>query len=240
MTVQCHFTMALEDSGGFTFDTVMSTFNIDIGDPAVPAAQAVLVADVLIDAFNGSFGGANSLASYYASNISRGALACTVKAYDVSGVLGGGAMGSPIASVPFTLDPMAGAATDHPHQIALVMTQKAANIGSFAVEVPDGADPGIAVDRPRQRHTGRNYLGPFNTSNTPGPRPSVTLKEAVLDFGEQLQIGLTAILAEDATWCIWSRSDAAFYPVADIHVDDRWDVQRRRGLEPLTRESRSI
>ncbi len=100
------------------------------------------------------------------------------------------------------------------------------------------ADDNVA-GAPRRR--GRIYL-PCTGAST---RPSLTLRNQLLDFGEKLaQIGT----ADATTWHMLSRvgSGTALAPVPvyrkieSISVDDEWDTQRRRGLRATSRIRRDV
>lgn len=104
------------------------------------------------------------------------------------------------------------------------------------METPDGADPGGAVDRPRQRRSGRIFLGPFNVAAmadvTDRCRPSQFLIDQALERIQNLALGL----GNNGHWvCVWSRVDGAFYRITHAQVDNAFDTQRRRGVEATVR-----
>jgi len=70
-------------------------------------------------------------------------------------------------------------------------------------------------------------LGPSNDS-----RPIIEFRNALKAAAEAL--------ADDAvtlgvTWSILSRSDGDTKPVVGGYIDNAWDTQRRRGVEPTSR-----
>lgn len=88
------------------------------------------------------------------------------------------------------------------------------------------------------RRRGRVYIGPWaegqqDTANN--GRPSAGTITALVTSGDDL---LTASQAASTwRWCVWSPTDAAMVQVTNGWVDNAWDVQRRRGVEPTTRET---
>jgi hypothetical protein len=90
-------------------------------------------------------------------------------------------------------------------------------------------------NRPRQR--GRLYipaaLGGIGTGTA---RPNSTQREKVG--------ALATIFADlgglDVDWSVYSRVDDDARPVTNWWVDDAWDIQRSRGLEPTTRLSGTV
>ena len=47
-----------------------------------------------------------------------------------------------------------------------------------------------------------------------------------------LQVGLVT-----GAWSVWSRTDATLHNVVSVECDDAFDTQRRRGVDPLVRNS---
>src|SRR3954470_4469220 len=93
----------------------------------------------------------------------------------------------------------------------------------------------FAASTPRRR--GRIYLGPLTDTATQGNRPNGTLRSKVLDLGAGIaQVGL----ASNVTWMMKSQTDNSYHKIEVVSVDDAWDIQRRRGLAPTTRESRDV
>lgn len=83
------------------------------------------------------------------------------------------------------------------------------------------------------RHRGRLYICPGLMFNSNGLDTYVTsaIQEKVLSYRTVLE-NLGGV---NVDWVVWSRADRKAYPVTDVWVDDEWDVQRRRGVEPKGR-----
>mgnify|MGYP000935256778 CR=1 FL=1 len=87
------------------------------------------------------------------------------------------------------------------------------------------------------RRRGRVFLGPLTqNASTHGadgyPRPSPTFREVLADAADGL---LTATLAGDWSWSVWSRADDELFSVVGGWIEDEWDTQRRRSPSPSTR-----
>nr|CRY97356.1 hypothetical protein [uncultured prokaryote] len=85
------------------------------------------------------------------------------------------------------------------------------------------------------RRRGRVYLGPFSSTYLGGDgRPSSGLITIIKDFGDDL---LAASIASDPvfTWQVYSTVNESSVDVTEGWVDNAWDTQRRRGLEPSSR-----
>lgn len=89
----------------------------------------------------------------------------------------------------------------------------------------------------RKRYRGRVYI-PFSwvarTSGLTviGSRPSAAQITKVLSFRTVLQ----DLGGPDVDWEVWSGVDRTGRSVSDCWVDDEWDIQRRRGSRPTTRQ----
>lgn len=84
---------------------------------------------------------------------------------------------------------------------------------------------------------GRVYLGPFasNALNNTTGRPDATMRGNFAAAGQNL---LNASVGDaDWTWVQYSPTRQEFSPVVEGWVDDAWDVQRRRGIDPTTRST---
>jgi hypothetical protein len=83
---------------------------------------------------------------------------------------------------------------------------------------------------PRQR--GRLYLPAFMLSvGQPDVRPSTAFQQKALDL-VPIFAGLGG---SNVDWIVWSPTNKSATKVTNAYVDDEWDVQRRRGLRPVTR-----
>lgn len=194
----------------------------------------------LIDFYNGTNAAlAGSIGDQMSGCVSRSADASVIKLYDITGHLDGSPHGSPRAVQTFTLDG-SGSTLGHPEEVALVLTLEAANRSEQLVEVPDGSDAGAAPDRPRQRYTGRVYLGPWAAAHnaqqgtTNFSRPPSILTDGIRQAGVRLSVGIDAAGAGDlASLGVWSRADRAIRGIDAVRTDDSWDTQRRRGCAPV-------
>lgn len=230
-------------------DNVTNTFTLGgtwSGEDLDPITEAALL-DAFRNFYNVTPTGAvagNPVGTFLSSVLSRAANANRLDIYDITGHLDGSNHGSPVSSMLWTLTPAS--ATAFPSEVALCLTMESAGRADAPVEAPDGIDPGFAIDRPQQRHTGRIYVGPLATSAGAVvggiARPAAGFTDAVrkafndlcLDVGAAVPAGKTGNVG------IWSRADATIRPVAFCSTDDAWDTQRRRGEGPTARERLAI
>lgn len=182
-------------------------------------------------------GGAD-LASYMSLSVSHSTNGNKFRLYNVTGHLDGSPHGSPFAESPWTMG-TAASNVALPDQIACVCTLRGLGWEFLPVESPDGPDAGTKVDRPRQRATGRMYIGPLNIDaqshpvagvSRPKPNFRTTVNQAIDELSNQLR-------AEGLQLVIWSRQSASWSDVVAAQVDDRWDTQRRRLPSPTVRET---
>lgn len=87
---------------------------------------------------------------------------------------------------------------------------------------------------PQARRRGRIYLGTFNTSVFTGNRPATTFTNAMVAAAQALKGSVTAAGAGFG-WVVWSSADGAAVPVNNGWIDNAFDVQRRRGVDPTAR-----
>jgi hypothetical protein len=86
------------------------------------------------------------------------------------------------------------------------------------------------VNRPR--HRGRLYIPAAVAGiGTANARPSLANRQKVAD----LVPIFTGLGGADVDWCVYSRVDDEARSVTNWWVDDAWDVQRSRGLDPTAR-----
>lgn len=219
---------------GLAEDKCANTFAIETPPAWDPVANIDDIRTPLINFYNS---GANSIASHLSPGISRAADATVIKVYDLAGHLDGSPHGSPVASGTFTLGP-SGNGNALPEEVAAVLTLRAEGWAEALVETPDGADPGSAVDRPRQRRSGRLFIGPLNlaaiTTVAGKARPTSFLRDTMNERAQNLQLELFAALTPGYL-CVWSRQDGVFRRVTHAQVDDAWDTQRRRGVAQTLR-----
>jgi len=182
---------------------------------------------------------AGSLEFYLSPAISRVADACEIKLYDLTGHLDGSPHGSPFFESPFTPD-AAGLNDPMPEEVAVCLTLEAAGREFQLVETADGVDANALVDRPRQRYTGRLYLGPFNPNikgaATQGmARPSSTILTALRNlYRDQAELLFTDTEAR-AWFGVWSRVNENVRSIANVVTDDAFDTMRSRGASATVR-----
>lgn len=233
----------LPHKSGITRDAVVNTFVVetpdtwvgdstDLGDVTIPIAQFY--------AWTGPSG--NTLGYYLSNELSRTADAVTLNVYDISTHLDGSPHGPPIAIDHQTL-PNAASVQNLPGEVAVVLTTRAEGWEEAVVERADADIPADAKrDRPKQRHSGRLFLGPFCISALDvdaAPlyisRPINTLRHTIFEAAGQVFDNLAA---GGIGWMVWSRKDQVTRNITAFQVDDAWDTQRRRGVRPSFRETR--
>ena len=174
-----------------------------------------------------------SIATHLSPVLNTAASASRLDLYDVTAHLDGSPHGSPFSSTLFTLGAPGGGGAGLPSEVAVCVTMAGIGRDVAAVEAPDGADPGVAIDRPKQRRTGRIYIGPLNTFTLevvsgvvrPGPDFIATANSAL----RQLDDSIRTATSGDGFLAVWSRADAAMYEVVESWIDNAFDTQRRRG-----------
>lgn len=173
-----------------------------------------------------------TVASLISPAVDRTGSACGIKYYDISGHLDGSPHGSPFFAENFTLG-AAGSSAALPEECAICVTIEAVDRENQLVERPDGDDPGTKVDRPRQRYTGRLYIGPCHqgTTTTDANGMSLIADNPRFIIQDSLKVQADALnTAEPAIFYgVWSRADAAVREVSHLVTDNAWDTQRRRG-----------
>lgn len=204
-------------------DTIMTwAFQSDVNTPENTGVQA---AANLVPWYNTGNGAAHDIAWYMSNQILRGAGASRWRAFDVTGHLDGSATGRPpLFETTWTLDPGADV-LDLPSEVAVCNSFHSA--GVFG-------EGGHTGPRPAARHRGRNYLGPLNIDAVNGS-PAVSVVNPDLMTAIQWASSRSDINTGNVRWSVWSRANAAMYPVTGGFVDDAFDTQRRRGQAPTTR-----
>lgn len=237
--------IVLANQNGITADSFVNTLAIERPE-AGPATQEELldVSAAVHSLFTGAISegvGVAPLGALIGQQVSRTANACTVNLYDISGKLELGAPdengrrkppphGSPIFVDPFTMPP-ADYPNALPNQMAAVVTLRSRTALESPVE--DGAV------RPRQRGTGRIYLGPLNegavTNNNTNPKVAQRLLDDATAAFEEMQQELNA-----AGWAlsVWSRTRGMLSVVTSVEVDNSFDVIRSRKIKATYRQKR--
>lgn len=238
-------TVTIPATSGLAKDSIVNTFAMK-ADVAVDAAVILDWHNALSNFYNGlSAGQGVTVGAYLASTMSRVASACRIKTYDITGKLQASvpagsppgtkprppAHGSPIAEDGFTL-PAPDTTTNLAPQVQTVITLR----GRDALEQPvEGADN----IRPRQRRSGRLFIGPLNASAQSAvanqiTRPSATFRDNLMRACEGLQ---DQLVDGDYIWCVWSRSAGSLFGIERVEVDDSFDVLRSRKAAPTVRNS---
>lgn len=234
--------VTLPHVSGVARDACQNTFILDGPSALFLPGATLLVTQALANFYNLDGSAGVAVADYLSDALSRTVIASTVKYYDITTHLDGSNAGSPVSTDAFTLGP-AGGATSLPEEVALVCTLRASGWATAAVEAPDAGDPGSAVDRPKQRRSGRLFLGPLSSfglveeASTFRARPSDTFRGVILDRAEALSDELDAL---DVEWHVWSRVDVTTRRITDAQVDNAWDTQRRRGTAATVRSTRTL
>ncbi len=136
-------------------------------------------------------------------------------------------------SLAMTTDPAPGAAL--PPEVGLCLSYEANQISG----------------QPQARRRGRAYIGPFQVGGLIDHSvPPAAFVTAVKNMGAKILTDSDA--NADWTWCVYSRStnegttvppsvpqplSSSFFPVVRGFVDNAWDIQRRRGLAPTSRDT---
>lgn len=212
---------------GFTKDEVVNTF-VFFGDAEPPSTTNLSDAATAIEAFYNTIpSGLNSIAGTLNDSRSRASNAVVIKFYDIHAHLNGSPHGSPVGTATFTLGAQASGGGALPAEVAAVLTYRSPYFSD--VEFSPGA-------RPRSRHRGRLYIGPLTASAL---TLDSTTKRAYVTAGFRTTMkdaaSALATLGGTAIWGQWSRKAALVRIVTDGWVDDAFDIQRRRGEDPITR-----
>lgn len=176
-------------------------------------------------------GGTSSAANWIANVMSRSASQMLIDVYDVTSVLHGGRMGSPVLISSKTLGATtaSGAA---PQEGAAVIT----------LQAPYGSDvefgPGT---RPRARDRGRIYWGPLpGTAYTAEATTNRTLiatgvRTDLTAFVKSINVLTSSPHTVVWNLGVWSRKDGIMKSLQECWVDDNPDTQRRRGGKPVAK-----
>lgn len=86
----------------------------------------------------------------------------------------------------------------------------------------------------QSRRRNRVYLGPFRSTVTDtSGRPTTAFMNDVLNAGKRLHDASVAAASWD--WVVYSPTEVDTYDPKHLWVDDAFDTQRRRGMQPTTR-----
>jgi hypothetical protein len=209
-----------DDENTFVFQSAAA-------DAATAAGQ--IDAASLVQHFYNSANLHHPLAWYLSSILDRTANVPHLDYYDITGHLDGSAAGAPVLVSHFTLGTGDPSSFNLPASCAAVLTEYAAG---------RAAAPVGHTTRPKQRLTGRIYLGPLR-ENTLG----YVLEETHLDPNFVADLGAAAsrlkgeaaALSTPTEWSVWSRANAGVVNIVGGAIDNRVDVQRRREVAATVR-----
>lgn len=209
-----------QGTSGLPEDVYINTFTFsDLSGGSVLLTDAVFIAQQLVIAY--STGDVSPVGTFLSDAVSRGALSGEVRVYDLLEL----EPRVPVHSEPFT--PVAAADnTNMPNEVALCLSFQG---------VPQAGQS-------QARRRGRVFMGPLNhqaiDSAAAGNLPGATFREALLDFGEDLQAVIEA--GSLYSWTVHSRIANQHVRVDNLWVDNAWDTQRRRGNAPSSRVVRQL
>lgn len=83
------------------------------------------------------------------------------------------------------------------------------------------------------RRRGRMFIGPLNQSTWGDDRPAAGMLTVISDATKDLAVDINAI--ENHRLGIWSTVNQSWAVCAGGFVDNAWDTQRRRGIQPTAR-----
>lgn len=224
-------TMTLHQRDGVPADDVQNSFAFTTATVPPSAAEIDDITAALDNFLNANQSLGVAVGHYLAESVDSAANRVDVDFFDLTGHLDGTPHGSPIASRSFTLVAPPDS-SPLPAEVAICLSYHSA----FGTDLEESGSM-----RPKARDRGRIYLGPLNiltlSEDSAGheafvtPNCRQTIAEAAAGFGADLDL---------ATWCVWSRADAALKPVVAGYVDNAFDVQRRRGVKSTARFNFSI
>jgi hypothetical protein len=232
-------TSTLQSDTGMASDAVVNTFAL--GGPAVVTDAD---ADAMVAAIATFWsvlppGNATKVCHYLSPVLSQAAGAAQLDIYNITGKLFGEPHGSPVKSRNFTLGESQNV-TALPSEVAVCMTLETAGRANAPVEQADGADAGFARDRPKQRNTGRLYIGPLGPNavvlDAGVARPAPSFLATLRTAGKKLAEDLALASPGGPAWGVWSRKDGVIRPISFISTDNAFDTQRRRGEDPTFRD----
>lgn len=234
-------TVTFESKTGMPEDRYVNTFAFTGGVQATTAELQAMTFAVTELYNTAAPGNGSALGAHLSSEINR-SVNHTLRVYDIDGALDGSPHGSPIYEETFGLTPSPSDTRDLPAEVSIAVTLEAIGRETAAVETPDGSDIGPEPDRPKQRHTGRIYFGPLTANVLPAraagvpTRPLAGIPELFRDAVAHLAGQTFPVVVGVAMQLgVWSRADARVTALESVSVDNAFDTQRRRGVEPSQR-----
>lgn len=227
MAFSLHVVAEFESASGFTDESYMNTFSF-VGEGDADAATLLDIKNAVAGFYNTTPSGESSpLATYISAHVSRAAGGVRLKVYDLGGLIINPPFGSPIDEDSFTLG--ATSSTESlPWQCAAVLTLRARNAITSPVESGTGT-------RPRQRLSGRLYLGPLAAEAADGTSSKTVgaaFRTLATKAAETMQ---DALVDGEYAWGVWSRAEHEIVPIVRVEMDDSIDVLRSRKKDPTVR-----
>lgn len=184
-------------------DRVMNTFAWNFeGDGGAALTEMVVLAE------NYYNGGADPIAEYIGPSVNRSFMQHRFVNIDTPSEV------FEVNGFSALLPPNAGDSL--PLEVALV--------NSFA-----STQPGVPIRNRRGRH----YIGPLAQNAVTGAIPGFPLPTANPQLIGALLAAAERITLDqvNVTWCVWSRTNDALYPIDNGFVNNEFDTQRRRGVD---------
>lgn len=175
-------------------------------------------------------GGTAAPESYMSPSLSAAADAVSIDFYDITAHLDGTTHGTPIGRRTLTLTPSIGG-IGLPDEVASVLT----------FHRPYSTDVEFAgATRPRARDRGRLYFGPLSSSVLLADDVDEVRINPVMCQDFVIAASNLAAHVDTTRWAQWSRVTASIGIVSSGWMDNAFDTQRRRGVEPSVRMPFSV
>lgn len=236
-----HYVVNLPAFSLIPVETVQQTFNVAV-DGVITNLTDIAAISELIEDFYTNIGTGQTIAvgTYLGESINRSANAASIDCYATVDLDGSTPMGSPVHSQTWTV-PTASAGDPYPEEVAAVLSYHG-DLTDVPVEQANPTPPPATI-RPQQRRRGRLYIGPLQVA---AGATGANQSRPVAAFRTNCTVGFRllaqAITAYNPIYSlgVWSKADADVYPVVAGWMDDAWDTQRRRGVEPTTRTTFTV
>ena len=208
-------------------DADQTSFVVSATGDAISMATNTALTTAITNFWNSPPAGGNSVGRYISGAVSRLTGAHQLKFYDITTHLPGTFHGAPVLVNTWTLTPPVSGADNVPAEAAVVATLFGTGRDTAPVEV--------GGTRPKSSRTGRIYVGPLAAGafamTTGEVRVTTSYRDDIGKACQALNIAFAA-LSPAHQWMVWSRRNAALYPVVGGRVDDAPDIIRRRGVQP--------
>lgn len=221
-------TVTLANHNGLTHDEVMNSYAFT--GPGTFGSDYPTRRDAVVALYN-------AIGHDLAASVDHSAV--TFRTYDILGHLDGTPHGSPI-DVLVTNITASAANTPLPSGVALCVSLHGVGYATAAVEGPaeqiptqdfaqDQGAPAthLGNTRPKKRHEGRVYLGPFDATMSAGMPFEATPDPAKVAAWRAAVAALIGF-----GFCVWSRRDGTLYPVVECATRGVWSYQRLRQPRP--------